>query len=438
MNIPFLPKTNIVEGTKYIDYLGIIWEYDKETNNFRQTGIVQTLPEVNEEQDGLVTPAVQTEINELKEKFGPTLTNLPAFFKLSPITDVYYYILKSSNNTVNFIIEGDESLRLEINIHEILRHFISMARKGDRGDVGDRGDPGYDAIPDAVICGEPTHNITSRFSSFTEKQIVIKIPVKNINGEDISLRLFSVRPPEYTDDGVIISADVPVDGTSPTQLKSTSLSFKLNPNSSAIYADGYLTATINLLSGSFNDRWYFRALQRGEKGDPGTAGKSYVNVIKTVLPPRISYAQPVIELRVDELRDAIAFTRSEIPNAQCISRITVPGIPDIAPDHPYKSNLLAVEKTFSSCKRFRRWKLEDETNVRATLELPQWTPIAGCQVGDFYNEYNFDWIGYSDIESTNGVWATPDGTRSIKYPWVIMNSDRPAEQDCNPCTDGTA
>lgn len=439
--IPYLPKNSnqLIDGARYADYLGIIWEYNKETNNFRQVGIVQELPEVDSTQDGLVPPDIQIKLEDLKDKFGITLQNLPPYFKIGSIADVYYYLLKSSNNTIIFTIENNHELRVEINIHEILRHLTYMARKGDRGEPGDTGDPGYDALPDEMVCGEPTYSIKGNYSSFTEQKLLIEIPVKNINGEVISLRLFNTRPSEYTDNGVIINVDVPVSETtnSTDSFAITDLNYKIGSGSTATYANGVLKATIILTKGQFTDRWYFRALQRGERGDPGNAGKNFIDVIRTTLGTKVSYARPVVDLRIDELSGEVVFTRLPLTGSACVSRITIPGITEVDPGKPYKSNYLALEKTLNGCKKFYKWKLDTDVTDPSDLELPQWTPVPGCQVPDFYPEYAFDWVGYSDLAATNGVWASPDGVKRIKYPWIILNSEKPAEQDCNPCTDIT-
>ena len=294
-------------------------------------------------------------------------------------------------------------------------------------------------MPEEMICGEKTYNIQSQYASFTEQRLTIEIPVKDINGETISLRLFNTRPPEYTDNGVIINVDVPVSETTNTtsDFVSSDLNYKLDEDSEATYSNGILKATIILTKGQFSNRWYFRALQRGEKGDPGTAGKSFIDVTKTTLNSKLSYARPVIDMRIDELSGELVFTRLPLTGAKCVSRITIPGITEVDQRKPYKSKFLALEKTINGCKRFHRWQLDTTITEPSDLELPQWTPIPGCQVPEFYQEYAFDWIGYSDLASQNGVWASPDGVKRIKYPWVIMNSTQPVEQDCNPCTDVT-
>jgi len=188
------PK-NPSDGDEVIDAYGTKYRYDIQTDSWLTVGTVTSPPIANEDNNGLVDYDLYQKLNQIKKYVdnGGQFSSL----KLRPGADAYYYLFHSSDKTIRFTPESDNTIRIEVDrgrIYSLYSKVICVGPKGEKGPTGDRGLDGR--TTEFEICYAPTTN-TGRKLDFSavvplgyDKTVITKLPNNHV--PDISVRFYKV------------------------------------------------------------------------------------------------------------------------------------------------------------------------------------------------------------------------------------------------------
>jgi len=189
-----LPR-NGQDGQEICDAYGNRWRFDAESKGWISAGKISSVPDVSEDNDGLVTPDIFENLRRL-ESYSNSNPDLRPF-KLLPGRDAYWYYFRSSDKLFRFRQEGENCLRIEIDKGRFFQILMKQVCPGSKGPKGEQGDKGLDGTPGAPeLCYSPSAIVDNRldFAIFVPTPLTVSGPVtlpSNIV-PDVSVRLFSV------------------------------------------------------------------------------------------------------------------------------------------------------------------------------------------------------------------------------------------------------
>jgi len=188
--LPYLPRT-ANDGDEVCDKYGNRWRFDSDKDGWISYGVITPPPTVTESTNGLVTPAVFSQIQRVKQYFT---NNNPQPLKLVPGTDAYWYYFKSSDKFIKFRPEAEDALRIEVDTGRFFQVIMKEVCQGPRGATGAKGKTGRAGLPGpAELCYQPIiDNNRLDFAIYTPAPLVDRtdIVLPNNHVPDISIRLY--------------------------------------------------------------------------------------------------------------------------------------------------------------------------------------------------------------------------------------------------------
>lgn len=189
-----LPATG-VNGQEVLDRYGNRWVYDDETGGWISKGVVSAPVTVSEDQNGLITPDIFSQLSKLRQyvNSGVDLTPL----KLLPGRTGYWYYFRTSDKMYRFRPEGNDVLRIEVEkgrFYQLLLKNVCPGKRGPKGATGETGEAGASGSPE--LCFAPSAIVGDRidFAIFTPTPLVVggavHLPANHV--PEISVRLHKV------------------------------------------------------------------------------------------------------------------------------------------------------------------------------------------------------------------------------------------------------
>lgn len=361
---PKLPGYNLTDGDQILDNNGIVWEWNAEKGEWLQKGKIETIPDVNEVSDGLVTPEIKSKIDLLRE----LIDNGYRFNKFKLRTDVdnpYYYLFHSSDDLIRFIPEGPSRLRIEVDqsrLYQKLLRNVCIGPKGTRGATGNTGRAG-------IAADDEQFKIPSISGDIVTVNEEVATPITTA----ISLRFYDSDDQEVADVRVPISPTEPIDIVTVEDISvdETSTTAYYEPSSSE--GDGTLKATIRF-TGSISDiaNWRYKARQVGPTGPAGDDGDSFLEIVNELLPdPNIYCTNAIVSARKSGEAN-VAYLTKELFENIVVSRLsaTAGALP---PSNLLEAKFVAAEVTTRSNKYigvFDMAKRFDPTQSSTTICAP--------------------------------------------------------------------
>lgn len=200
--LPSLPKfpTGAQGGQLLIDDFGNRWLFNAVLNAWISKGDSKSPNIANDLQDGIATPEIYDKINYLKNY------SLPPYFKMAPNSDAYYYYLRSSDKSIIFTPESDDTIRIELDQGRLFSNLYRQICPGLQGPTGDAGINGKDGAlaPDELAFVPQAVGALVDFKAYAYAPLRIggDIELPNNHVPDISLRLYSLTNVNHSNDPV--------------------------------------------------------------------------------------------------------------------------------------------------------------------------------------------------------------------------------------------
>jgi len=287
-------------------------------------------------------------------------------------------------------------LRIEIDRGRLYQKLIRNCCVGPKGVVGEVGDTGTSGMPGAAeVFQLPVGTTDGAFSWDATVETPIETP--------ISLRLFG--PDD--DDAILIEILHPIDGSAPSiiindaSLNVEVTTFESDYESTSKRFFGSITIEGSDLAG-----WRYKARQRGAKGDQGSAGSGFVEVIEQILEdPSVRSTQAVVSLRKAAANDDIVifenalFEEVPVANLAAINGDTV--------DNIITNEFVGAKFSISDARDIGFFKFAPKEYVVPPLEIPLWTPTGDCVQARRWSQYRFNWFTQTDPNYLFSIITTP-------------------------------
>lgn len=404
--VPKLPsKFGLVDKERVADANGNIWEYNVEKNEFLYKGQVTTLLDVNEDQNGLVTPDVQRTLELIQElidqgyKFGK--------FRLkTDVDNPYYFYFNSSDDLIKFKPEGSSILRIEVDEARLYQRLLRNCCIGPKGMAGERGDPGKDGKPAAL---EVFKTPNKAVNGLIELTTTVNSPTTT----PISLRLYNAAKKQMAEFLVDIESGqltYVLDETVDIEETATIISYDKSTF--------VLTASIHFLNQDIS-KWSYKARQKGNVGADGDDGNPFLEIVNELLPdPTLHSTKAIVSLRKSGATNVV-YLDKEVFEKVTVSRLsaTAGALP---PKDIVKAKFVAAEVTVRNSKDIGYFDLEKRLGEATDsipipeLDLPAWVPQPGCGQRNRWSAFRFNW------------WDVADAP----YMFRIVPTNRPPERCC--------
>lgn len=190
---------NPTDGQLFIDNYGNRWTYNTSSGSWISKGDAGQPNVASDDNNGIITPEIYDKLEYLR-----TIGTLPNYLKISPISQAYYYYFRSSDKLIDFIPEGNNRLRIEINqsrLYSNLYRQLCPGIRGEEGDRGDRGDTGIATAEELTYIPKVENNLI-QFLAFTYAPLKLNgiLALPNNHVPYISVRLYALTETGFIDD----------------------------------------------------------------------------------------------------------------------------------------------------------------------------------------------------------------------------------------------
>ena len=398
--VPKLPsKLYLSDKERVADTNGNIWEYDKEKNEFMYKGQATTLPEVSEDENGLVTPDVQRTLELIQElsdqgyKFGK--------FRLkSDATNPYYFYFHSSDDLIKFIPEGQSQLRIEVDDRRLYQRLSKQCCVGPVGRTGEDGDRGK--------AGKPAAAEKFKTPKVTNGLVQIETTVAAPIDTPLSLRLFDAAKKQVAEFLYYLNGEVQFTLEGMLDIEESSLDITYDDATSAF------AASIKVLNQD-PSKWSYKVRQKGATGAAGVDGNPFIEIVDDLLPdPTLNSTRGIVSIRKSSGNNVV-FLEKDVFEKVTVSRLSaVAGA--LPANDILKATLVAAEVTTRDSKDVGYFDIAKRlVDVDLpTLDLPTWSPQPGCGQRNRWSAFRFNWWDYADAS----------------YMFKIVPTSRPPEKCC--------
>lgn len=430
-------------GQIVADANGNIWIYNSSTRSWISQGVIADPPVVTETSSGLVTPEIYSNLQQIREAIADGV-NFDRF-KIQPAIDSYWYLLRSSNNTIRISPESDTQIRFEVNKAKIIQMLSKVICVGDRGSTGRVGLPGLDGKP-----GKPEATHTPVING---RSMLIDAEVATPLETDISLRLFKDGSQEYSAE--VIVSFLAQDGEHTLTVVSDEI--KLGDGSNLKLSDGKITGELILdgFTWGFLGSWTYKVSQKGRNGERGDPGYDFWQLVgKDFVDDNLRATKAIVSLR--QGGDSTFYYWSEdLFKKVCVSRVGSPvaNVCDITSLNPFgkptnlptigdkrrdgsvvwdRVTFVSVEQTINECKDIQTYKYNPLDLDIEQLILPSWVPTTACYTPRLWSRSGFKWWLTATSGSKEDVdWVDCFGNaKEPTYPWEVITPKQPDEACC--------
>ena len=326
-----------------------IYVLNKEDNTWKNLGLID-LKLVSDIENGLIYPELYDKIKLFKKFFGDGFRN----FSLTD-NKPYFYLFNNSDRMLKFTFDGN-NLWIDINKSflnsKILARSFCVGQKGIDGFDGKIGKSGVPAV-------------NEKFISSSNGLIDIDVFIDKLNDNPISIRGYD-------------------------KYRSKLFEIKLSLDGQYIDEEKYFEyiklSGNNLIAKLIDNSISLKIRQIGLNGDNGSDGVNYVHVQEYF--NDIDVIKEAV-LNFDLINNNFIFSRQVLEIINCVFTFKANGVSN-------GRYWVGSEITTRECKDI---EIVDPfvSFDKQKLDLPLWTPLAGCYDQRRYDFAKFDWYKQFDL-----------------------------------------